>query len=241
MTAINKAIGAMEMTAGASIRLSEAGNGIRFETNVDKAVADEFMASELFEEVAFGTVIVPVDYLTDDATLESLRVAGKAAVLEARGFYEAVSTEDTYKFWGSLVDLRDYNYYRQFIGVGYIRTVVDGVETYTYMEYDLANARSVYEVAVAAYNDTETAYTDTQKAFIKAYIDAVVILDGTTGEYAGGLEGYTAPYSIDTTTGVITSTAVIKTVVKMDNGVASIAPSAYLEFSEDCKTVKVGG
>ena len=242
---INEMMSNAYMTKGASIRLNENSNGIRFETNIsvaDVAEVQAWVESGALKSVSFGTMIVPADYLKGEATIESLRLAGKVADCVSTGFYEKASDETTYRFWGSLVDIQAFNYTRSFIGVGYV-CVTDAEDnvTYYYVNYDLSNARSMYSVAKAAYTDTEANYSDTQKAILKAYLDAVVIID-MTGAYMGGLDAtvYTPAYIVDYADGTvtITSTAVIKTVVVyMDETTVVVLPSAQLTFSNENKTV----
>ncbi len=244
--ALNAMIDNAYMTEGASIRLSKSGNGIRFESNVlaaDVAAFSAFVGEDKpYKAVEFGTMIVPVDYLTGEETIESLRLAGKVADCASTGFHEAASDETTYRFWGSLVDINGYNYARSFIGVGYVK-VTDSEEnvTYYYVDYDLDNARSMYSVAKVAHADTETDYDEAEKALIKAYLDAVVIIDAT-GAYAGGLDAavYTPAYSVGYADGTvtITSTTKIETVlVYTDATTVVVLNSAQLTFENENKTV----
>ena len=242
--AINALVNNAYMTAGASIRLNANGNGIRFETNVLAKDVEElkaWMANGAIKAVSFGTMIVPTDYLTEGETLETLRVAGKVADCVSTGFYEKVSDETTYRFWGSLVDIQAFNYTRSFIGVGYI-CVTDSEDnaTYYYVEYDLSNARSMYSVAKAAYT-SDYAWTEAEKTALKAYIDGVVIIN-TDGQYMGGLDEavYTPAYSVSYADGVvtITSTSEIKTVVVYMSETQIVRlTSAQLTFSNENKTV----
>lgn len=206
----------MYMTAGASIRLVEGSNGIRFETNVSVATADALAAlvGNGITAVNYGTLVIPVDYFVDGATPASLHKAGKVLDIASTGFYAKASTTETYKFWGSIVNLNDYNYTREFIGIGYVQvTAADGETYFAYASYDLENARSMYEVAKAAYA-VKDQFSEEQVKVLTAYLDSVVVIDAE-GNYVGGVDGYTPAYQATVADGVCTvvSTAEIKTVV----------------------------
>ena len=218
---------------GAGIRV-EVGNmtrsGIRFQTNVDKALVAFLEASKEAGEIStieYGTLITAKDLLGENEfTAEALTAASVAYKnLTASGFNADCATDTTYGYYASLVGIQAENYYRSWIARGYVKTTDStGATTYYYSDFDVASAgTSVYEAAVAIYENTEyynTLSTDAQ-AVVKSYIDGVVVvtLDEVNGTatYAGEVAGYTAPYtlSVDTTTGVltVTSTAYIRTLV----------------------------
>lgn len=226
----------MYMTAGASIRLVEGSNGIRFETNVSVATADALAAlvGNGITAVNYGTLVIPVDYFADGATPASLHKAGKVLDIASTGFYAKASTTETYKFWGSIVNLNDYNYTREFIGIGYVQvTAADGETYFAYASYDLENARSMYEVAKAAYA-VKDQFSEEQVKVLTAYLDSVVVIDAE-GNYVGGVDGYTPAYQATVADGVCTvvSTAEIKTVVY--NG--ETVKSTNLTFGENKQSV----
>lgn len=226
------------MSKGASIRMDEAGDGIRFETNFlvsDFEKANEYCKNGTLQSISFGTMIFPIDYLTEKETIESLRLAGKVADCKSSGIYQKNSTETISKFWGALVDIQNYNYTRGFLGVGYFMvTDNDGNESYYYVDYDISNVRSFYSVAKAT-------YTQLGETSLKAHLDGVVIID-MNGAYKGGLGSsvYTPAYTVAYANGTVTiiSTAEIKTVIVFVNETDVIRLSnAYLSFGDGNKTV----
>lgn len=147
---------ALSMTEGAAVRLgSMSASGLKFQTNVDKGVVDAVIAAKGAQNVSFGTLIVPKDYLTDGVlpTFASLQAAGKKVLdIPSTGFLTSTDTAHTY--CGSIVDILRSNYKRDFVGLGYMKVVeADGSVSYTYAQYLASNARSVYAVASAALGD----------------------------------------------------------------------------------------
>ena len=236
-----------ETLAGAVIRVSDPEkSGLMFTTAFDRAAMDVALSrvGTDYKALSYGTFIVPADKLegVESFTLEDYATAlGKPAAEEgvdyldvaARGFYESLTSDSQYFIRASIVNIKDYNLYRKFAGIGYIRVTLSNDEVqYVYSDYDPASARSVYEVAVAAFSDRsaeETAdypyevfagsyskYNSEQLSIIKGYIDGTVVIDGE-GQYAGGLDSalYTPPYSAVKGDGeiTITSETQIRTVV----------------------------
>ncbi len=206
--------GLLTMKEGASIRYNEGTSGIRFETLIDadkKVALDALKTASKIDSYSFGTIIVPFDYLTDNNNPTH-------DTLDAGTYYDLPSTYVSGEsFKGSLVGIKAENYDRQWIGRGYVKVVVGGVATYYYADYSADNARSVYEVAIAEYNEKEIAGLNAdQVAVLKGYIDGVVVLNAQNELVDKGVD-YDEPYSVSVDAGVITITAntgvVIKSVV----------------------------
>ena len=239
---------------GAGIRV-EVGNmtrsGIRFQTNVDNeliAFLNQNVEAGKLAKVEYGTLLTAKDLLGENEfTAEALTTAGVAYKnLVASGFNTELSTETTSGYYASLVGIQAENYYRTWVARGYVKTTdTSGTETYYYSAFDTATAgESVYEAAVALYENTEyySGLSADAQAVIKSYIDGVVIVtldeENGTATYAGGVTGYTAPYtlSVDAENSVltITSTAYIRTLVvngeQVDAEVADGAKTAVYTF-----------
>lgn len=239
---------------GAGIRV-EVGNmtrsGIRFQTNVDNeliAFLNQNVEAGKLAKVEYGTLLTAKDLLGENEfTAEALTTAGVAYKnLVASGFNTELSTETTSGYYASLVGIQAENYYRTWVARGYVKTTdTSGTETYYYSAFDTATAgESVYEAAVALYENTEyySGLSADAQAVIKSYIDGVVIVtldeENGTATYAGGVTGYTAPYtlSVDAENSVltITSTAYIRTLVvngeQVEAEVADGAKTAVYTF-----------
>ncbi|MBQ8885378.1 MAG: hypothetical protein IJY62_03315 [Clostridia bacterium] len=179
---------ALSMKTGASVRIAAAKtSGIKFQTNLDRATVDAVIAAKGANNVSFGTLIVPKDYLTDGVTptFASLNKAGKKVLdVPSTGFLTATETEYTY--WGSIVDILEANYKREFVGIGYMKVVeADGTVSYTYADYLASNARSVYTIASDALGDVNptqegkyqfaveggySPYDETARGILSAYV-----------------------------------------------------------------------
>ncbi len=120
-------------------------SGIRFATLLDSdqvAILESY--ADLVESVTYGTLIVPVDYYSDETaaselTFESLAAAGKNSLNVAATpgkFYTSATTpidddDTTDHFVGSIVAIREYNTDRQFTGRGYLQITLKTGETIT--------------------------------------------------------------------------------------------------------------
>ncbi|MBR1968641.1 MAG: hypothetical protein IKA11_04535 [Clostridia bacterium] len=258
------------MDGGAQIRVDDASkSGIMFTTYFDKQfVSDNALAVEEGYATAmdYGTFIIPLDMLEGLSafSMENYELAlGHAPVanqdyldVAVSGFYEAGETETCYAIRATIKNIKAHNYTRQFVGIGYVKaTLADGSVMYMFANLDKSLARSVYEVAKAAYEDRSAEWTDiyeyetangdysqlddVQLGIAESYIDSVVILtvDGETATYAGGVEkGYSAPYTATVSGNVVTITSEVEVKTVLVNGVR------YTEFTStenDGKTVTV--
>ena len=164
------------MEKGASVRVAKSatydgeGNitgyetsGIRFTTHVSKAQIDALnqgIENGVYKSVAYGTLIVPTDYLFGGDFTH--------AWLEANCAYlDIVSTGWIYEgaeyssYYGSIVNLNETNLARKFSGIGYIQiTYADDSVKYFYAPYLTSYARTAEYVAKAAIADRSATKTD---------------------------------------------------------------------------------
>lgn len=172
------AYGALKMADGAAIRLSEK-SGIRFYTPIDKAKIAEL---KNMGEVQLGTLIAPKDYLTKADLTFDLGTGRFVNVpyLATRYF------EDEYVV-GSLVDIKEANSTREFVGRGYIKVTLGGVSATIYADYAGGsvdnNARSIASIATAYKNDN-AGYADLDEG-LKALVDKWVAALGNSNTVAG--------------------------------------------------------
>ncbi len=157
-----------EMQEGASVRLSNP-TGLRFETHINKAAYDALVATGA--KVTVGTVIVPTDYLTSTAfTMEALTAAGKDYLNIVNNGWNSNSTATVYSFYGSIVDVKEGNYTRDFSAVAYI-TIGEGADAITiYSAYDAdVHSRNIAAVAQAALAANDPALTSNDKAILNGF------------------------------------------------------------------------
>ncbi|MBO5737667.1 MAG: metallophosphoesterase, partial [Clostridia bacterium] len=212
-----------DTTEGASVRLNTP-TGIRYETKIDKADYDRFIALYGEENVETGTYIVPRSLLatTDFRAYfaDTAKVDGTDYVKIVNSGWankETVATDGYYLYYGSLVNLQPINYGTDFFGIGYIQ-ITDGDNVYiVYGGYDVEEfTRNIYYVSAHAYKDY--AVGSTQKNVLKSYLDSVVyITDNVVISTIIDVAGYVSPYSVsyDAQTGVytVTGNAEIKSVI----------------------------
>lgn len=150
-----------ETNRGASARLVEGSSGLRFTTNIPKAIID--YASSMADsgtQVSYGTVICPTDYLATLAifTMDGLDGKGRTYqnIVAEDGITENADGSVTIR--AALVDIQKSS--REFSAVGYLKYIKDGHVVYIYGIYDRdANSRSMEQIATAALNDIRTEIT----------------------------------------------------------------------------------
>ena len=166
----------LEMEDGAAVRLT-ATTGMRWITYLDDANLP--LSAKI---LAKGTLIVPADYLTGDVafTHAGLEAAGRQAN-QAQGYLDLVAEEfvpDEYKyanagnrnqFNGSIVEIKDTNYERDFAAVGYVKVrYSNGTEAYIYADYSEC-VRNVKYVAERALADTTVTFNAAETAVLKTF------------------------------------------------------------------------
>ncbi len=143
------AIGKLQMLKGASIRLGDV-SGMRFFTVADPDMLDKLPAGTV---VSKGTLITPVDLLggeelTLDSTCQKLNI-----LYQSNSYYQNGNT-----FTGSIVNIKDSNITREFIGRGYI-TITYGDFTKTIYAESNDNARSIAYIASVYKSDSQSGYS----------------------------------------------------------------------------------
>ena len=143
------AIGKLQMLKGASIRLGDV-SGMRFFTVADSDMLDKLPAGTV---VSKGTLITPVDLLggeelTLDSTCQKLNV-----LYQSNSYYQNGNT-----FVGSIVNIKDSNITREFLGRGYI-TITYGDFTKTIYAESNDNARSIAYIASVYKSDSQSGYS----------------------------------------------------------------------------------
>ena len=206
---------------GASIRIASDGvTGLRFGSRVGLETYNALF--ENYSNVELGTYIAP-KALLDAYLLSNDGMTFKDYFAQEQGsgtaskyvkvVNDGIYNRDTYEtdgyvaFYGSLANIHEVNFFTKFVGVGYIKFEKEGSTYVIFGATNLADTtRTVYDIAVDAYNDTTEDYsTDALKA-IKTYIDPVVDLT-----YKGGNlnvneviteRAYTSPYQTSYNNGV---------------------------------------
>ena len=174
-----------DLLDGASIRMgSDVGSsGIRFTATLEES---SYVAAKAYV-YGIGLCVLPVDTIGSagfnadhsaapaDFHLYS-ELAGKSPfTFDVYGILTARATIQTVKLA---------NYNRAYAARAYIIVLYeDGTTEYVYGDYNEANARTIYEVATAAYKDAEASYTNAQREILKQYTSTVasLVFDAETG------------------------------------------------------------
>lgn len=183
------ALGTFKMLKGASIRLNNK-NGIRFYTEVEK---DKIAALQAIgAKVELGTIIAPIDLISDEFTLEDTKIDVK---------YTAKNSDGSFKYYtdstewsgvvGSIVTIKDTNISREFVGRGYAKVTVGSITKVIYAGYynnDIANNSSSIAYIANAYKNTsdyETISSDLKALVDKWAAEYVAGIDMSTVEIVG--------------------------------------------------------
>ena len=202
----------VELLDGASVRLDDP-TGLRFETSVDREMLEQLRR---FGTVTVGTLVIPTDLIGErEFTIAGV---GEEALNFETTLENASADGDSYTFYASVVNLLDQNYTRKFSAVSYVKIVTEDRTAVVYTAYEEArNARSVYEVAYAAY--AEGGYSPEQTAVIRSFIDRVVVLDRDL-EIANNSASYDSPFTVSYEDGILTITDAADVAVVLIDGVS---------------------
>lgn len=212
-------VNSFRMLEGVSLRLSKDTHGLRFLALMDKTFADEVSADET---KSFGMVIVPMDILSRYSItgnyIEQLNGNGltgdKLCLIDDLTAYN--HTKYGWCVSGAIIGIRYGNIDRDFVGIGYVKTVTAGgtVVSYDYAQANLtAIARNSAEVASYAYTDLNEEYTAEQKEIMNTYIGKATMraLNKTEEEYNSALASGSIPAVVATLSQATVNSSVGKT------------------------------
>lgn len=180
--------GDFAMANGASVRIADDANGLRFLAG--------FKSTFSFENLgAFGMLIGPTDLVGEVLDEEDV-TAGRAVDIsytaeEAAAYlFDVTGTNgETYRmFGGSLTNIYVNNYNRNFTAIAYYEK--EGVRTYAAVN-DGENVRSMAAVASKIVENDQIfeTYSDTAKALLESYSNKYQVQNGS---FLYGMNGWTA-------------------------------------------------
>ncbi len=183
--------GDFAMANGASVRIADDANGLRFLAG--------FKSTFSFENLgAFGMLIGPTDLVGEVLDEEDV-TAGRAVDIsytaeEAAAYlFDVTGTNgETYRmFGGSLTNIYVNNYNRNFTAIAYYEK--EGVRTYAAVN-DGENVRSMAAVASKIVENDQIfeTYSDTAKALLESYSNKYQVQNGS---FLYGMNGWTATSS----------------------------------------------
>lgn len=192
--------------AGACVRTTTGSAGLRFLTNLDKAAYTELLS--LVDEVTMGTFIVP-QYYVEAAGGFDINAFPAYLDVEASGFYS--EDTETYTLAGSVANIFPEHYLLAYAACGYLAfDYADGTPALVYAAFPENGARSVAEVAKAAYLDRAPAedgtylyltgdmdyspYTEAQRNVMYGFFSAELYMEFVGGQYVVSAGVGDAPY-----------------------------------------------
>ena len=166
-----------EMQDGAAVRTTANSSGIRF--LVDIAADSYYYLDDTGVYVSLGTLIAPTDYLSKVEAFEHNKFPSAQYYLDIPTNEKwRVQEGDVWTYAAAAVKIQKYQYSRSMSARGYVQisyrsedgSYLENGYVYTPYSEDL-HARSIYEVATAAYNDTENNYKN--HTVILEYVNSV--------------------------------------------------------------------
>lgn len=142
------------------MRMAEGTNGLRFSASMSKSDYEALESDPSFEEIEYGMIICPYDYIEKYGPINEENVFGENPVYTDKDDGSGVRImrlysdtlvkrdENTVSFNGAIVNVLKENYLREFYGAGYIAARRGGVTHYKFAVPN-DNARSVVYVAPA--------------------------------------------------------------------------------------------
>lgn len=166
---------ALNMVAGASVRLNAENPGLRFRTEISKADWEKLNGSGYFK--GFGTVITPkalvetAHGILSSANLKSVHGANGYVTVPfdpSQGWNR--ETEAAYSVTGSLARITDYS--MELCGLAFATVQINKVSYRLYADFDPSCGRSVKAVAQMALVNAEKdgiSYTEDEMAVLKEF------------------------------------------------------------------------
>lgn len=243
---------AFQMLDGASIRLAEDKNGLRFKTEIGANVYSSIVNRDAGKDVRVGAFIVPAEYVNNQNAYQDGAQIGdynKFKQYKEVCFYDSTSDEienkiyqdgDYYYTNAVLTNVLFENLGKEFVGIGYMAWTTNEVTTYEFVDLDSADVvRSAAYVASAHYvNETDA----TKQEYVKQYVygalfekTGVVAFDEQNKTYTVyGADTYTKVDDVMTAIGGQFNVAVDKTTVEADvNAIVDVTASATLTYNEE--------
>lgn len=176
-------VGSFNMVKGAAMRVNEK-TGIRFYTNVDTDKVAELIESGA--TVSMGTLIAPNNLLNgEELTLSTdeancVNVPYISGLEDNNWFTDVIGGKEFSGMVGSIVDIREANINRKFVGRGYITVTIGDTTKTVYADYAVNeddsisnianNTRSIAYIANAVRNDSSKAdFYEAHKSVIDKY------------------------------------------------------------------------
>ena len=152
----NRDYAEIETSEKAGVRLNNTPgqSGLRFKTAIKTETLNDFVEKYGRANVGVGTLIAPADLWTTQELRHENGTDNKDYIDVEATVGSSLETSGDYSIYaGSIINIKEKNYERDFIAVGYIKVMIDGEATYIYSE--VTAKRSISDVADAAYHDVE--------------------------------------------------------------------------------------
>ena len=252
-----------QMLEGASIRLAEDKNGLRFKTEIGANVYSAIMNRDAGKDVRVGAFIVPAAYVDNQNAYQDGASVGdydKFKQYKEVCFFDSTNDEiqnkiyqdgDYYYTNAVLTNVKYENLGKEFVGIGYMAWTTSAGTTYEFVDLDATDVvRSAAYVASAHYNNE----TDSTKLeYVKQYAygalfekTGVVTYDETNKQYTVyGADTYTKIDDVMTAIGGQLALVVDKAEVEADvNATVEVSPAMQLTYNTEkggATTNTVGG
>lgn len=218
-----------EMQYGAAVRLSVDSSGLRFLTDIDKDAYKLGVEKGLILEA--GTFVVPTDYLYFGAEFVHSSFSKGQYVERKTDIWKVQDeAESVWTYAAAFVNISEAQFSRIFSARGYLKINYTSGEGYIYTPYsEENNARSIYQVAAAAYDDYST------NALIQNYVNKVAEITWDEEHNFSATTGVKGNYSIESISADGTTFT-----VKIDGDVKSLLINGSRLVAGNGAHVKIG-
>ena len=242
------------MLDGASVRMGTP-TGLGFTTRIDYNYYNDLVAQYGEGYVRTGTLILPTDYLKSGvnftiSSLEENNTLFLNVVNDGWKNKDSAAQDGYYEYRGSISNIKEYNYERNFSSVGYVAYYANRMWTYVYTQYsEENNSRSIAYVSAMALNDVKAEKTGeyiyqigegevNATKYSRYSKDQRDILQG----YVPVPENYTIVVSSTASASEITAANILSENLNLATGetFAVVSDATVYSFNQNSKYISVG-
>ncbi len=162
-----------EMQDGAAVRLTSGSSGIRFTVDIQQDDFNVYYFDNPLIET-WGVLLAPTDYLRYVSAFTHNDLGQNCTDRDCSDLWKVEDEEQAiWTYAAAFINIQQYQYARSFSARGYLKiNYTTGVD-YVYTPYtEENNSRSIYEIATAAYKDTENPHYAKNETIL-AYVNSV--------------------------------------------------------------------
>ena len=168
------------MQEGAAVRLTQGSAGIRFLVDISQEDFNTYYYENSIIDT-WGVLLTPTDYLSYVSEFTHSALGTNCSDKDCSDLWRVEDeAEEIWTYAAAFVNISEYQFSRAFSARGYLKIAFTTGYGYVYTPYtEENNSRSIYEVALDAYNDEENPHYKTNETILN-YIDNVANITWNT-------------------------------------------------------------